>query len=275
MSNTLPRLLSADQLHAQLDNAAITLVDLSKPAVFSQAHIPGAVALDFRRTQIGTPPAPGDLPAIHTTQALLAQLGIDDTTHVIAYDDEGGGWASRFLWLLESVGHTHYSLLDGGIHAWIAAGFDTDAGHPTPDAIDERELDYQPHTRVNRDWLLQHYQDDNIRLWDARSEEEYTGVRAYAVQAGHIPGAIQYEWTRLMDPQNKLRIRPLEQIREELAALGIDGEHAIITYCQSHHRSALAWFVGTLLGLDIRAYPGSWAEWGNLNDSPCENTAHV
>lgn len=33
--------------------------------------------------------------------------------------DEGSGRASRLLWTLDVIGHPHYSLLNGSLHAWL------------------------------------------------------------------------------------------------------------------------------------------------------------
>jgi thiosulfate/3-mercaptopyruvate sulfurtransferase len=32
----------------------------------------------------------------------------------------------------------------------------------------------------------------------------------------------------------------------------------------------LSYMVGRLLGMEIRAYHGSWSEWGNREDTPIE-----
>jgi thiosulfate/3-mercaptopyruvate sulfurtransferase len=43
----------------------------------------------------------------------------------------------------------------------------------------------------------------------------------------------------------------------------------VITYCQTHHRSSLTWFVLHLLGYErCKGYPGSWSDWGNRHDTP-------
>jgi thiosulfate/3-mercaptopyruvate sulfurtransferase len=51
----------------------------------------------------------------------------------------------------------------------------------------------------------------------------------------------------------------------------VDPARPVITHCQSHHRSGLSYMVGRLLGFaNIRAYHGSWGEWGNRDDLPIE-----
>ncbi len=117
--------------------------------------------------------------------------------------------------------------------------------------------------------VLAHYQDTtHYVLWDARSVEEYKGSRLLAMRGGHIPHAVHYEWTNVTNKDNSLKLRPLAVIQQELAALGIDNSKTVITYCQTHHRSGLSYLVGKLLGFNIKAYAGSWSEWGNRQDTP-------
>lgn len=56
---------------------------------------------------MGTTPAPGLLPAKADLEALFGEQYRPEATYVV-YDDEGGGWASRFIWLLDVIGHHHY-----------------------------------------------------------------------------------------------------------------------------------------------------------------------
>lgn len=246
------------------------IVDLGKAQVYEQAHVPGAIHLDFRALLRGTQPAPGLLPSAEHLSELFSWLGLHPDTCVIAYDDEGGGWAGRLLWTLDAIGHHCYAYLDGGIHAWLAEGLPTETQANTPRASNYQVRALNPATNIELDELLQRYQSPELAIWDARSAEEYDGVRAYAQKAGHIPGAIHYEWTEPMDRGRHLRLRPLDDIRRELDKRGLTADKEIITHCQTHHRSSFSWLVGRILGLNIRGYAGSWSEWGNHPDTPVE-----
>jgi thiosulfate/3-mercaptopyruvate sulfurtransferase len=109
--------------------------------------------------------------------------------------------------------------------------------------------------------------DPGQQIWDVRSAEEYRGERSGARRAGHIPTALNLDWMRLKDPTRQLRL--VEGLEGLLRNHGIDRDKRVITHCQSHHRSGLSYLVGRLLGFrDIRAFHGSWAEWGNRDDTP-------
>jgi len=48
-------------------------------------------------------------------------------------------------------------------------------------------------------------------------------------------------------------------------------DKTIIPYCQTHHRSAHSYIMLRHLGYEkVKAYAGSWSEWGNLEGVPVE-----
>jgi thiosulfate/3-mercaptopyruvate sulfurtransferase len=210
----------------------------------------------------------GLLPETEQLEQVFADHGISNETHVIAYDDEGGGNASRLLWTLHAMGHRDYSLLDGGLHAWANEGHPCSRKIATIPATNfQARYDEQP--VATRAYILSRLESPELTLWDARSNNEFQGRSRFSQFAGHIPGAVNLDWLDVMDRHHNLRLKPYAELEAILTKLGITRDKEVITYCQTHHRSSLTWFV--LRYLEFKAckgYPGSWSEWGNRDDTP-------
>lgn len=264
----LPLVIEPNQLADRLHAPELILVDLTSAARYSQGHIPGAYFVDPKRTQLGVPPAPGLLPSQQSLEALFSELGHNSNAVYVVYDDEGGGWAGRFIWLLDVIGHNHYHYLDGGLPAWLAdareLSSDTPPAHHKPVSLTLHDT-----PSASREYLLGRLGAADLAIWDARSAAEYHGDKAFATKAGHIPGAVNFEWTLGMDTTRALRIRT--DMPQILLDLGISPDKEIITHCQTHHRSGFTYLVAKALGYPrVKAYAGSWGEWGNHPDTPVE-----
>ncbi len=265
----LPLLLEPDQLLPLISDKSLLIVDCSSEKNYLQGHIPGSVHLPPARLQSGVKPASGKLPSLEDLSCLFADLGLEAYHHVVATDDEGGGWAGRLIWTLDCIGHRHYSLLNGSNVAWLAENYPTEHGPGTthPSEFKVCVIDETPIARL--DAILAQLEDRELGIWDARSAEEYAGTKVLAQRGGHIPGAMHLEWTDLMDTDRNLRLLPLTQIRQMLEQRGLTPDKHIVTHCQTHHRSGLTYFVAKLLGYPrVQGYDGSWSEWGNHPSTP-------
>ena len=267
-TSPLPLLLEPDQLPESLDQAAFRLVDLSKSDQYLAGHIPGAVHLP--PGSITSPaPIPGLLPDATSLQQIFGALGHHSDLHYIVYDDEGGGWAGRFIWILDSIGHHRYSYLNGGLKAWQAEG------RPLEQQVNQAEptlptLTVNQEHSITREELLADLHNPERVIWDARSPAEHRGEKVLTARGGHIPGAVNFEWTAGMDPQRGLRLR--DDLAEQLQALGITPDRDVVTHCQTHHRSGFTYLAAKILGYPrVKAYAGSWAEWGNHPDTPIDS----
>ncbi len=269
--STLPLLMDPAELSTRLEQGDnLLLVAVCQKEVFQQKHIPGSVLIEPAELVSGEKPAVGKLPSIERLDALFSRVGLGPETKVIAYDDEGGGWAGRLIWTLDIIGHHQYSCLDGGLIAWLKSGY------PVSNQSEVRvPSDY--HAQIdtsllrNKEFLLTHLDEINrgkLQVWDARAAQEYTGDKVTAVRNGHIPGARNLDWLDLMDRDNDLRLLPRQALIDLLQARGLRTDVPTVTHCQTHHRSGLTYLVGKLLGMDITAYDGSWSEWGNDPDTP-------
>ena len=264
-------LIETEQLVPFLGHELLRIVDLSRSSVYEQLHIPHAIHLKPKLLLRQEEQATGLLPDLQGLAALIEYLNISPNHHVVVYDDEGGAWAGRLIWNLHCLGFNNVSLLNGGIHAWLAAGLPTSSSVEKIEQVEDLlsiHLEAEKQYRIEYTDLLAHVENQTVQLWDCRTTEEYTGQRLAARRGGHIPNALHFEWSTAINRENHLKLHPLERIQQRLEQLGFQLDQSVVVYCQSHHRSGLAYIIGRLLGWDIQAYDGAWSEWGNRLDSP-------
>ncbi len=264
-------LIEAEQIVPFLGHELLRIVDLSRSSVYEQLHIPHAIHLKPQLLVRQEEQASGLLPDEAGLNALVEYLNISPDHHVVVYDDEGGAWAGRLIWNLHCLGFKNVSLLNGGIHAWLGAGYPTSSeveNIAKVESLVKVNLEHLDQYRIEYPQLLEKVNQQSIQLWDCRTDDEYTGQRLAARRGGHIPNAIHFEWSSAINRQNHLKLHPLERTQQRLEQLGFQLDQAVVVYCQSHHRSGLAYIVGRLLGWNIQAYDGAWSEWGNRLDSP-------
>ncbi len=266
----LPLVVEPDQLEAAGGIPRLLIVDLCSRESYEKTHIPGAVHLEYARIVEHRPPIMGLLPDTERLAEVLGALGVRSDTHVVAYDNEGGGKASRLLWTLDASGHTRFSLLNGGLVAWIEEGHKVESSATDP-IRNTCSITPNPATRADKAYILAQLPRADLGLLDARSPGEFIGADQRAARGGHIPGAKNLEWTDALDKGNHLRLKPAAQLRAMLHTAGLTPEKEIITYCHSHHRSALWYVILKALGYPrVRGYPGSWSDWGNDASTPIE-----
>ncbi len=264
-------ILEPDEVETLRKQQNVVIVDLCSAAQYVSAHIPEARYLPYQHIVRSQPPVMGLLPDAAVFSRVLCNLGINKNTHVIACDDEGCGCAARLVWTLNVFGHRQASIINGGLISWINEGHEVSNLPPVNNATTDYTLAMTNHEYADADYIKDRLGDASIKLLDARSPAEYSGEKKLATQAGHIPGAHNFEWTDAMDKNNNMRLLAHAQIQSRLNAMGITRTDEVICYCQSHHRSAFSWVMLKHLGYaNVKGYPGSWSDWGNRADTPVE-----
>ena len=262
----LPYLVQAGELARAIaapDSTPPRIICVGKPEQFLVGHIPGAVWLGREKLNRGVVPAPGLLPEPEILESAFAEIGLGTDHHVVGYDDDGGTGGARLIWVLEAMGHRRLSMLDGGLASWQAEQLPLEAGNPAI-APATRRWKACPDLSViaSKDYVLSVLGDPDVRILDARSEDEYLGRKTRSARKGRIPGARHLNWLDTIDPENHRRLRSPEVLEKMLAARGIDREHEIIVHCQTHQRSSHSFVMLRSLGYRrVRAYAGSWMEW--------------
>ncbi|MCG6871598.1 MAG: sulfurtransferase [Gammaproteobacteria bacterium] len=264
-------IIETAQLQDRRKDPGLCIVDLSKRKNHIKGHIPGALYLDYSALVSGDKTAPGRWPGDSRITGLVRALGLTPDTHVVALDDEGGGRAGRLLWTLDVIGHTNWSLLNGGMYAWVNEGYSVTTEDAEIPAVSDYPEAHIVRGFADREYVLSHLDDSDVVLLDARTPKEFDGRKQYAARAGHIPGAVNLDWLDTMDMRRNARLLPDGQLSSLLAERGVVPEREVVVYCQTHHRSAHSYVVLRHLGYPrVRGYAGAWSEWGNDPDVPVE-----
>lgn len=248
-------LVAPDWLLHHLADDDIRIVDcrfvLGDPgagrARYAEAAIAGASFLDLDES-LADPVGDGwhgrhPLPSVERFTKAARAAGINDRSHVVAYDDAMTGGAARLWWLLRHFGHDAVSVLDGGLDAWTGP---TQTGVPSiahgdftarprwSDTVDAADVEAGLH-RPGR------------VLVDARAPERFRGeVEPIDAVAGHLPSAVNAPFTQ-----------PLPE-----GLVHTDDE--VVVYCGSGVTACVVLLRLAAEGrTDAKLYPGSYSEWTN------------
>ena len=236
------------------------LGDVDGHAQYRAGHIPGAVYVDLD-TDLAGPPSPQSgrhpLPDIAALTDAARSWGVDDTSSVVVYDDNGNLASARAWWLLRWGGHRDVRLLDGGLAAWRDAGMRLSSGDTPvrPGAVTLRS-GAMPVADID-DVAAR---DPGTVLVDARAAERYRGeIEPVDPRAGHIPGAISLPTSDNIDDGG--RFRAASDLRRRFAEAGVTDGTPVVAYCGSGVNAAHEIAALEIAGLTGALYPGSWSQW--------------
>jgi thiosulfate/3-mercaptopyruvate sulfurtransferase len=263
--------LSAEAARAAYARGA-QFIDVRSAEAYEAGHISGSVHVSWLDFSDGDPDYErGRLIADDARLGrALSRLGISKDRAVVVIGDPVLGWGEdgRILWMLRTLGHPSVALVDGGFDALAFAGvpIDTDPVTPEPSTF---EVDRTNRWTIERDEVraIVELSDGSTSLVDTREPREFEGQTPYGeVRGGHVPGAVNVHYRRLLTPSGHLRSR--QSILDELAKVGVTPDRPVVAYCTGGVRSG--WFVAVLWDLgfvDVRNYAGSMWEWAAAPES--------
>ncbi len=231
-------------------------------------HLPCAIWVDVD-TDLSDPPTvtggQHPLPTPEEFAKRLGDLGIGDDTLVVAYDDQGGGFAARLVWLLRRTGQ-RAALLDGGLHGW-------------PGRRESGPVTRPPVARSIRPWPAELLRDAHqvqaaaasprAVVLDARAPGRYAGTEALPgeTRTGHIPGALSAPWAANVNDQGSFY--SADELRSRFGELGVTHADEVIVYCGSGITACHDLLAMERAGLAPGAlYPGSWSAWSGDQTLP-------
>ena len=266
-------LVSASWLKARLDDPNTVIVDATLPPVgvtppvdvhsrYLAQHLPGAVFFDIEALSDHATTLPHMLQTPEAFAQDMSALGIGSPMTIVVYEQEGVFSAPRAWWMLRTFGAQQVYLLDGGLRAWIEAGFATGDGPvqrvPAIFEADVRHGAVRDLAQVQQTIAAagQVLDARSAVRFDASSPEPRPGLRS-----GHMPGARNLPFTDMLADG---RFKPVEQLMELFAARQVDLQQPITSTCGSGVTAAVIALALEMCGAsEVGLYDGSWAEYAS------------
>ncbi len=259
-------LTSAQELNELIQQNNIFLIDAREEAdgevIPGATHFPAVSSLIDQEN-----PVEFFLIGPEAFQELMQDIGLNNDDRVIIYDEGNSLAAARLFYAMDYYGFSNASVLNGGFEGWLADGLPTE-NEPVTRERGNFAFDVQEFRSCDFEYVMAAAGSDDKIIFDARSADEYTGVDERAEKSGHIPNAVNLEWSKVLEQEGVPYFQSAQNIQDQYTALGITPDKEVIPHCHTNVRGSHAYFTLRLMGYDsVRPYEGSWAEYGNREEA--------
>jgi thiosulfate/3-mercaptopyruvate sulfurtransferase len=238
---------------------------------FEEAHIPGADFLDLQgefsdattRLRFMMPPVP-------QLEAAFARHGVGRGSRVVLYSIGSMMWATRFWWMLKSLGFDGAAVLNGGFDKWKAEGRPTERGPARGYPPGDFTAAPRPGFFVDKRAVLTAVKARDTAIVNALGPQFHQGLEPSRYgRPGRVPGSVNVPAATLADG-NKSFVT-LADAEAKFAAQGVTRDKRVICYCGGGISATIDLFLLHQLGFEnLTLYDGSMGEWAKDPSLPIE-----
>ena len=275
----LPGLIGADWPAENLGRRGLAVIDCRDQPEYNRGHIPGATAFNcesFRGVVKGLPSML--MPSQVIAEKLsLSNLSADDTI-VLVYGKDRLRDAALIGMALERVGHRNYGLLEGGMDKWIAENRPVTAELPAEKTADYRAAQRTDAFTVTYREVVFHLDKKDAVILDVRPEDYFSGKKSDEARAGHIPGAVNRDFSKDILTENGVStFKPLSELEQVYAGLIPSKNHTVIVHCRTGHQASQTYFLlkHLLKYRNVYWYDAGWTEWAARKELPVASSGEV
>jgi len=233
---------------------------------YEENHIPRAQFVSFDDVLVGEIKEHGGrhpLPDMYKFIEDMNKYGINHESLVVVYDDGTLEMAGRLWWMLRYAGKKEVYVLEGGIKSCKRNNFVLTNEVIKPYSLGMLILDIDNSMVVDMDYVKENSKSPSIAIVDSRAYERYIGkVEPIDKIPGHIPNAINYPWTNLLENEQLFLYKELTEYFHELEEF-----QEIIVHCGSGITGTVNVMAMDEIGLKPKLYVGGYSDWISYSDN--------
>jgi thiosulfate/3-mercaptopyruvate sulfurtransferase len=252
--------LSAENL-VIFDASMRPVFAVANPAPETPAYIPGSLRFDFDDVLCDhNTSLPHMMPSPEFFTDEMQKLGVNNDSAIVVYDKINIYSSPRAWWMFKAFGHDQVAVLDGGLPAWIQAGYETTPTLATPTQRGNFASSPRGGLIVDSKTVFQALSDSTVSVIDARSAGRFKGESPEprpGLRGGHMPGAFNIPFADVLTDGKLSAKSALQKIFEQ------HKDKKMIFSCGSGVSATVVALAAEQAGYkDLAVYDGSWSEWG-------------
>ena len=232
---------------------------------FKEKHIKNSLFFDIDKNSNQNSSLPHMLPSNEEWEIILSNLGINNSDHVIIYDNSNVFSSCRVWYSFIYFGHNPdlVSVLDGNFTKWLKENRAV-----SKEIKKIYKSDYK--TEENRTMVINKAQvkknvlDKKFQLIDARSKERFLGLQPEprkGLKSGHIEGSKNLPFQLLLNEDRTFKKK--EELIKIFDQNEIDKDKDIVFTCGSGVTACILGLANSIIsGKKPTIYDGSWSEYG-------------
>ena len=232
---------------------------------FKENHIKNSIFFDIDKNSKQNSSLPHMLPSNKEWENIVSNLGINNSDHIIIYDNSDVFSSCRVWYSFIYFGHDPelVSVLDGNFAKWLKENRAV-----SKEVIKISKTNYETKENssmvINKSQVKKNILDKRFQLIDARSKERFSGVvpePRQGLRSGHIEGSKNLPFQLLLNKDRTFKKK--EELIKIFDENDIDKDKDIAFTCGSGVTACILGLANSIIsGKKPTVYDGSWSEYG-------------
>lgn len=273
-------IVSVDWLFENLNNEHLLIFDATIPKVTAKKEeismdekqqIVGATFFDIQKLFSDENAAfPNTVLSAKEFEIKAQQLGVQNESCIVVYDDLGIYSSPRVWWMFQLMGFTNIAVLDGGFPAWNANKYPVEKQISHPKRKGNFTVNYQSEKIKYTADVLSATKNEKILIADARSKGRFLATEPEPrsdIKGGRIPNSVNLPYSEIVENNVMKSEADLKAVFQKINP----NNKELIFSCGSGITAAVLALGADVAGFKNHSvYDGSWTEWGSTEGLPIE-----